>query len=112
MKDWIKWITLIGAIITICKAIKATLTDFDSSKLKPFLSKCYNKFKAFVNHPLYGKVAISVNALFLLTCCIYACLLFDSLNNKGINPILSLALLSVFLIASINFFYQNIKLHQ
>lgn len=97
------------------KSTKRTTKYFFIIQYRYFIQttrQAINFIEVVVNHPFYSKLGITVNALFLLTCGIYGALLFAVKVNEGHSIFLLLICLTIFLAASINFFYQSIKLYK
>ncbi len=80
--------------------------------IKQTLKEAHNFIVVVANHPFYDKIGIFINALFLLVCCTYATLLFAQKLEEGHSVLVLLVCLIIFLGASINLFYQSVKLYK
>jgi len=112
MWDWIKWLPYIAAIITIYKAVKKLIINTDFAKVQKIGDQLYVNLKRLVNHPLYNKIGIGVNALLLLVSFIYAAFGFALLVLKGHSILYASIPLIILASVSINLFYQSIKLYR
>ena len=115
-----KWVCFIAATITLCKYFKKSkfkkvlkqVFEHQVNTIKETSKEAWDFVKTIANHPFYNKLGIGVNALFLLTCSLYGAFLFAVKINEGHSISLLLILLTIFMAASINFFYQSIKLYK
>jgi len=112
MWDYVKWLLVIVAIIILFEKIKTVIRKFDSSNLRFSLSILWYYFKRMVNHPLYNKIGIGLNALQLLFGSIYALLGSLSLVLKGHSINYAMIPFILMMAVSINLFYQSTKLYQ
>ena len=85
---------------------------FDFSNVIFSLSILWYYFKRMVNHPLYNKIGIGLNALQLLFSGIYAFLGSLSLVLKGHSINYAMIPFILVMVVSINLFYQSVKLYK
>ena len=109
MWEYIEKVKTILIIIASGLTIK---NQIDSVFIKQQLKEAHQFLIMIAQQSLYNKIGIGLSALLLFFSCIYTLIIFAIALSKGFSVAYSLTVLSLFLIASINLFYQSLKLYK